>query len=106
MCTPRNVAHISGNIDPDNITLINANETKVKFLYSGSVPLKHPRKLFLCSQMEKAAKEMRKYLPVFLGMGVQCFLPEIEDEELEVYDGMLKFEADEREGMDGISEIK
>ena len=98
VCTPKNVVHITGNISPQDIKLINANESKVKFIASGSTPLKHPQKLYLCSQMEKAAKELRAYLPVLLGVGIQCTLPEINDEELQNYEGLLKFDEDEREG--------
>ena len=89
---------MTGNIDPADIKLLHANESKVKYLASGSKPLKSPRKLFLCNQMEKTVKKLRPYLPVLIGMGVQCILPEITDEEVQNYEGLLKFEEDEREG--------
>lgn len=96
--TPRAVVHISANLDPGDIKLWGANESKVKFIASGSIPLKHPRKLKLCDDMEKAARELRSYLPVLLGIGVQCVIPKIVDEQLNAYDGLTKVEDDEREG--------
>ena len=96
--TPKAVVYISANMSPEDIKLTGANASKVKFMASGSSPLKHPRKLYLCSEMEKAARELRGYLPVLLGLGVQCVIPLIVDEELEAYDGILKDESDEREG--------
>ena len=48
--------------------------------------------------MEKTVKKLRPYLPVLIGMGVQCILPEITDEEVQNYEGLLKFEEGEREG--------
>ena len=50
--------------------------------------------------MEKAAVELRSCLPVLLGLGVQCILPPIDDEQLALYDGILKEDGDEREGKD------
>ena len=85
-------------MSPEDIKLTGANSSKVKFIASGSSALKHTRKLYLCSEMEKAARELRGYLPVLLGLGVQCVIPLIVDEELEAYDGILKDESDEREG--------
>ena len=96
--TPNNVVHITGNIEPAEIKLHHANESKIKYIASGSKPLKSPRKLYLCKQMEQTVKQLRTYLPVLIGMGVQCILPEILDEEIQNYEGLLKFEEDEREG--------
>ena len=95
---PKAVVYISANASPDKIKLTGANESKVKFVASGSEPLKHPKKIKLCKEMEKAAKELRSYLPVLLGIGIECVLPPIEDEQLLNYDGILKVEGDEREG--------
>ena len=95
---PKAVVHIDANISPNDIKLEGANESKIKFIASGSLPLKHPRKLHLTREMEEAAKLLRKYLPVLIGLGLQCFLPQIEPEELLAYDGILKVDDDEREG--------
>ena len=96
--TPRAVVHISANVSPEDIKLTGANQSKVKYIASGSTTLRHPRKLALCKEMEKAANELRSYLPVLLGMGVQCVLPTIVDEQLDQYDGILNADRDEREG--------
>ena len=48
--------------------------------------------------MEQAAQKLRTCLPVLLGLGVQCLLPPIEDDQLALYDGILKVDGDEREG--------
>ena len=95
---PKAVVHISANMSPDKIKLIDANESKVKFIASGSKALAHPSKLKLCREMQEYAFELRKYLPVILGLGVECILPEINDEHLQEYVGILKTDYDEREG--------
>ena len=95
---PKAIVHISANVNPKDIKLTGANESKVKFVASGSIPLAHPEKLKLCRRMEEAAKRLRTYLPVLLGLGAQCLLPPIEDEQLALYDGVLKVDGDEREG--------
>ena len=95
---PKAVVHISANWCPKNIKLADANESKVKFIASGSKALTHPKKLKLCDEMEVCAYKLRKYLPVILGLGVACILPPINDEQLEEYTGILKTDQDEREG--------
>ena len=95
---PKAVVHISANLCPKNIKLADANESKVKFIASGSKALSHPKKLKLCDEMEVCAYKLRKYLPVILGLGVACILPPINDEQLEEYTGILKTDQDEREG--------
>ena len=96
--TPKAIVHISANKTPNQIKLTGANESKVKFVASGSTPLAHPRKIKLCVEMEQAAQKLRTCLPVLLGLGVQCLLPPIEDDQLALYDGILKVDGDEREG--------
>ena len=96
--SPKAVVHIDANISPPDIKFQGANESKVKFIASGSLPLKHPRKLYLTREMEEAAKLLRTYLPVLIGLGLQSFLPWIKPEELLAYDGILKVDDDEREG--------
>ena len=77
------MVHISANLCSNNIKLADANESKVKFIASGSKALTHPKKLKLCDEMEMCAYELRKYLPVIFGLGVACILPHINDEQLE-----------------------
>ena len=98
LCVPRNVVHISANITPSEIKLDGANESKVKFVASGSKPLHHATKLKLTDEMEKAATELHKYLPVLAGIGIKSVIPRITDEELLAFNGILKVEGDEREG--------
>ena len=98
-CTPKNVVHISANIDPSSIRLDDANESKIKFLASGSRPLEHSLKMKLTASMEKAAGELHNFLPVIIGLAIQSTLTKITDEErLNVYDGVLAVDGDEREG--------
>ena len=98
VCTPKNVVYISANIQPSDVQFKDANESKVKFIASGSKPLSHDDKMKLADLMEKAATELHKYLPVILAMAIQCTLPKINDGELRSYDGILKVDRDEREG--------
>ena len=98
--TPRAVVHIDANVTPSDIKLTGANESKVKFIASGSTQLKHAKKLALCNEMEAVAKQLRKYLPVILGLGLQCLLQKISDDELHSYEEILKEDGDEREGVD------
>ena len=96
--TPKAVVHICANQSPKDITLTDANESKVKFIATGSTPLSHPKKLEICRNMEKLAYKLREYLPVILGIGIDCILPPITDEELLGFVGISKTDYDEREG--------
>ena len=99
LCVPKNVVHISANVDPKDIRLDGANESKVKFIASGSKPLEHDSKMKLTEIMERSASKLHKFLPVILGLGIQSTIPRIKDDDLKVYDGILKIDRDEREGM-------
>ena len=96
--TPKNVVHIDANLSPEDIKLSGANESKLAFIYSGSKPLKHPSKLQLTNEMENEAKLLHKFLPVVLALGIKSTLNEVSDMQLLEYEGLLKADADEREG--------
>ena len=55
--------------------------------------------LKLTEIMERSASKLHKFLPVILGLGIQSTIPRIKDDDLKVYDGILKIDRDEREGM-------
>ena len=98
LCVPKNIVHIAANISPKDVKFDGANESKIKFIASGSKPLKHENKLHLAKVMEESATNLRHYLPVVAAMAIQCSLPSITDEELSNYKGILRVEDDEREG--------
>ena len=100
---PRNVVHISANIDPKEITLQGANESKVKFVATGSKRLHHDQKLKLQQEMEDAARKLHQYLPVLASIGLKAVITKVRDEELLAYNGILKVDNDEREGMTNLS---
>ena len=47
--------------------------------------------------MELAAKKLHKYKPVMLGLALSSMLPEVTDEQIADYDGILKVPGDDRE---------
>ena len=47
--------------------------------------------------MEEAAKELHKYKPVLLGLALSSMIPEVTDEQIAEYEGLLKVSGDDRE---------
>ena len=96
--TPKNVVHIDANLSPEDLKLNGANESKITFIYSGSKPLNHPNKMQITNEMEYEAKQLHRYLPIVLALGIKSTLTQVNDLQLLEYEGLLKVEADEREG--------
>ena len=92
------VVMIDANLHPDDIRLDNANDSKVTFIATGSIPLEHERLMALCQEMEDLARELHQYLPVILGLGLCNMKKPISDFELAGYSGILKNKKDQREG--------
>ena len=92
------VVFVDANLSPEDISLDNANETKVTFIATGSTPLEHANRMQLCQEMEDLARELYTYLPVLLGLGLCSMFKQITDLQLEDYKGILKQEKDDREG--------
>ena len=88
---------VDANMSPKDIVLKYANESKVIFVATGSTPLAHSRRMELCQEMENKARELHSYLPVLLGLGLSCMLDRITDQELPLYDGLLKRDGDDRQ---------
>ena len=89
---------VDANLNPKDIVLKYANESKVIFVATGSTPLRHARRMELCQEMENKARELHTYLPVLLGLGLSCMLDRITDQELALYNGLLKTDGDDRQG--------
>ena len=92
------VVLIDANMGPEDIRLSGANESKVIFVATGSTPLQHSKRMELCQEMENLARDLYKYLPVILGLGLCSMLKRITDPQMEAYDGILKVDGDDREG--------
>ena len=88
---------VDANMSPKDIALKYANESKVIYVATGSSPLRHARRMELCQEMENKARELHTYLPVLLGLGLSCMLDRITDQELSLYDGLLKTDGDDRQ---------
>ena len=98
LCVPKNIVHISANVSPKDAKLVGANESKVKFVATGSRALRHENKMMLGNLMEQAATKLHEYLPVMASLSLKCSLATITDQEIKSYEGILKVEQDEREG--------
>ena len=89
---------IEGNLHPDDIKFTTANNTKCIFVATGSTPLKHKNMMKLCKEVEELGRELHLYLPVLIGLGLKTMLDVVTDDELEVYEGILRKDGDPREG--------
>ena len=89
---------IEANLSPEDILFKTANESKCIFIYTGSTPLKHKSMMKLCQEIEDHCRELHKYLPALLGLRLNTMIDKITDEELEIYEGILKVDGDPREG--------
>ena len=90
------IVYVDANLDPDGVKLTGANASKVYFIASGSQRLKHPNRLKLCEDMIKSAKQLRTFLPVLLGLGLDCLLEKITDDDLLAYEDVMKDPDDDR----------
>ena len=88
---------IEANLSPRDIVFKTANESKVIFLATGSTPLKHKHLMKLCQDVEDIGRELHNYLPDLYGLGLKTMLDKITDEELEIFDGVLKTDGNPRE---------
>ena len=89
---------VEANLSPENIKFTTANESKCIFIATGSTPLQHPNMMKLCKDIENLGRELHMYLPVLCGLGLATMLDPITDEQLAVYEGLLRVDGDPRDG--------
>ena len=89
---------IEANLSPEDIRFTTANESKCIFIATGSTPLQHKHMMVLCQDIESLGRELYKYLPVLCGLGLATMLNKVTDEQLEVYQGLLRVDGDPRDG--------
>ena len=93
----RSVMFVDANLDPDDLNLLGANISKVVFVASGSVALKHAKRMEKCGLIISLSKKLNKYKPVLLGVALHCMLKRITDDQLDDYECILT-DRDDRIG--------
>ena len=99
MVTPAAAIFIDSNSLPEEIVpYLKESADKIKFLATGFQPLDHDDKMEIIKSLLKDSYKLYQFLPVNLGLAMNCVMEKVSGPEMKQVAGVLKNPKDDREG--------